>query len=326
MNDPILTAEPGRERERGRWAASPWRIHAAGWRDIASRVRREYETDHVGLTGAGVAFFAFTALAPLLVVAVSLFGLFASPARIGEMVAHARATMPVEVVNVLERQIASITAERSSGLGLAAGLGLLLALWSASTGMVNLMQAVNIAYEEDTDDRPLWRKRLVAMALTLGTIGLLVVSTIIVTTTASIDGAPGVVAQVAGWAIVGVLALFGLAVLYRFGPDRRDAEWIWVSPGSLLTVMAWVVASIGFRFLVGRFGSFNETYGALGAVVVLLLWLYLSSLLIIIGAEINAEIEHQTRRDTTAGPDLPIGERGAVVADTVGATHDRLDD
>lgn len=112
MEDPLLTVEPGRERGRGRWASSPWRIHAAGWRDIASRVRREYETDHVALTGAGVAFFSFTALAPLLVVVVSLFGLLASPARIAEMVAQARATMPAEMVNVLEQQIASIAEER----------------------------------------------------------------------------------------------------------------------------------------------------------------------------------------------------------------------
>lgn len=200
----------------------------------------------------------------------------------------------------------------SLGVVVAVGAG----LWAASSGTSHLVEAVNIAYDEDTDDRPFWKRRLLAIALT----GWFAVSLGAIVTTISIgaalaSGAVGVVVEGASWLLCGVIAAVALAGLYRYSPDRDEPEWTWVSPGAIFAIVAFLVVSIAFRVYVANFGSYNETYGSLGAVIVLLTWLYLTALVVILGAEINAESERQTRTDTTSGPDEPMGERDAVVAD-----------
>lgn len=311
MSEEVREVEQSRgDGRRGRGAESPFQIPLSGWKDIALRIKDQFSEDHVTLTAAGVAFFAFSALAPTLAAAVSIYGLGADPSDIGSVVDRVRAAAPAEVADLVEQQLRNVTDAQSSALGFATVVGILLAIWSASSGMAHLMEAINIAYDEDTDDRPFWKRRLLAIGLTLGFVGFVFVA---VALFSSLTG----VAAIFGWVAVAVGGLLGLAVLYRYAPDRDDPEWEWITPGAVVAMLGWLVVSFGFRFYVSRFGSYNETYGALGSVVVMLTWLYLSAVVVVLGAEINTEIERQTLKDTTIGPDEPLGRRGADAADTV---------
>ena len=310
---------------RGRRADHPGQIPLLGWKDIALRVKDQFGRDHVTLSAAGVAFFGFTALVPLFAAALSIYGLVADAADIERLIERLEGAAPAEVVDVLGQQLGAVTDGSSGALGLAALGGIALALWSASSGVGHLIEAVTIAYDEDPDERPFWRRRLLAVGFTLAAVAGVAISAGLVTMASVVapGGPVGLVVRVAAWAGVALLVGLGLAGLYRYGPDRADPRWSWVTLGSLFAIVAWLAVSVGFRFYVSRFGSYNETYGSLGAIVVTLLWLYLSSLIVIVGAEINAEVEHQTARDSTTGRTAPMGRRGAVKADTLGAAVDR---
>jgi membrane protein len=316
------------ERNRGRDATDPRDVPVRGWKDVAVRTWRQAKLDNVALLGAGVAFFALLALVPMLVALVSSYGLVADPADIQRNVDDTLAAAPTEVRDLVESQLQSIVESEPGGLRLGAILGLVVALWSASAGMKHLISAVNQAYGE-VDDRGFVRLRGLALALTVGGIVVLAVSAaLLVVLPATLDSAGGEGALRAGllvvrWPLFALLALVGLSVVYRFAPDRDRARWRWVTPGAVFATVVWVVASVGFSIYTANFGNYNETYGALGAVVVVMLWLYITAYVIIAGAELNAELERQTRRDSTVGPERPLGERGAYAADTVGESTRR---
>lgn len=300
--------------DRGRQATSPAEIPAPGWRDIALRVKDEFREDHVTLTGAGVAFFWFVALVPLMAAGVSLYGLVTEPAQVTKLIESAEGALPAEVANLLTEQLTSIAAGSTGALGFGFVIALALSLWSGSAGVGNLIEAINIAYEEE-ETRPFWKKRLLALGLT---VGLLVVAAAAAALLGWADTVEGVGWSLLAWIGVLVLMTLTVSVLYRWGPNRDDAEWEWISLGAILAVVLWAAGSAGFAFYVDQFGSYNETYGSLGAIVVTLLWLWITALAIILGAEVNAEIESQTAHDTTEGPEEPMGQRGAVVADELG--------
>ncbi len=311
--------------ERGRDADNPTEIPPRGWWDVALRLKEEFGKDHVPLSAAGVAFFGFTALVPLFGAVFSIYGLVADPSNVTSLVDRIEGTAPEEVAQVIGQQLRAVVDGSNGALGAAAVVGLLLALWSASSGMGHLVEAINIAYDEDPDSRPFWKRKLLHVGFTLGAV-LVIVATAALTSVASVvggGGTTGTALQAVVWLSVGLLVAAGLAALFRYGPDRADPQWQWVSLGSIFAVVAWVAVSIGLRFYVSRFGSYNETYGSLGAIVVMLLWLYLSAMIVIVAAEINSEVEHQTTRDTTTGTPRPMGERGATKADTVGREPSR---
>jgi membrane protein len=306
----------------GSQADSPTQIPARGWRQVLGRAIRQSQQDNISLLAAGVAFFGFLALFPALIALVTLVGLVADPEQITQQVQSFTAGLPQASRQLISDQLTTIT--HSSGGALTAGLLILLlvALWSASSGTSNLMTAVNIAYEEK-ETRSFLKLRAVALLLTLGTVVFLALTlALIAIMPVVLHAVPlgpvgTVLVQVVRWTLLIALIIAGLAVLYRVAPDRDPAKFRWVSVGSTVAALFWLLGSVGFSLYVNFFGNYNKTYGALAGVIVLLLWLFLTCYIVLLGAEINAEAELQTARDTTVGKPEPMGQRGAVVADTM---------
>jgi membrane protein len=315
---------PARSPEQvpGGQAESPAQIPAQGWKQVLLRTKEQVKEDNIPLLAAGVAFYAFIALFPALIAAVTVYGLVSDPAEVEEQIGSFSDALPREAASLLTDQLTSIAGGSSSALGWGLLLSLGGALFAASGGMQNLIKAVNIAYDEE-ETRGFVKLRGLALALTLGAIVFIVVAiglvavVPVVLDAAGLGAAGRIAAQVARWAGLVVFVLVALAVIYRFAPDRDDPKVKWVGLGSGVATLLWILGSAAFSLYVSNFGKYGETYGALAGVVILLLWLWLTSLIILIGAEINSETEQQTAKDTTKGPEKPMGERRAVKADSM---------
>ena len=312
--------------DRGRAAERPTQIPGRGWLDIAWRTMKEVSDDRVLLVAAGVTFYLLLALAPTLAAFVSIYGLFFDPVTIQDHVEVLAGIIPGGGMEILRGQLETVSAADEGALGFAFALSLVLALWSANAGMKSLFEAMNVAYDE-TEKRSFVKLTLVTMTITVLTlaaiIGLVAVNLVFGTFASAIglDALPGWVLT-AVTAVVGLLALIVfMAVLYRYGPSRESPRMAWITPGAVIAGVGVVIVSVAFSFYVANFGTYNETYGSLGAVVGFLTWLWLTMTVLILGGEINAEMEHQTARDTTTGPARPIGTRGATMADHVGAAY-----
>lgn len=316
-----------RETGRGRSSEKPQAIPGRGWKDILIRTKREAKRDNVALLAAGVAFYALLSLVPGLAALISVYGLVADPADIDRQVSDALSAAPVEARELVQKQLESITDSSEGGLGTTAVIGILLALWSASSGMKHLISAINTAYDEG-ETRGFLKLRGTALLFTVAAIVFVVVAAGVITALPSVlaDTSMGDAARITmsilRWPLLGVGLMAGLAALYRYGPDRDEPKWTWTAPGTIVAVVLWLVASIAFSTYTAEFESYGETYGSLGAVVVLMLWLMISAAAVIIGAEINGEAERQTARDSTEGGDEPMGQRDAYVADTLGPATD----
>jgi membrane protein len=306
----------------GAGARTPSDIPAPGWKEVALRVKDEIKADRMILLAAGVAFYALLGIFPALLAAITIWGLFADPQQIQDTVAGMADVVPEEAMQLIEEQMTSIAATSSGALGFAAIVSVLGALWAASSGVKGLMNAVGAAYNEP-EERGFLKERGTALGLTLGAIllGLTSVALIaIVPAAINLLGFEGTLATVVLWARWPVLLVFvavGLSVLYRLAPDREDPRWQWVSWGAGIATAIWLLASVGFSVYVQNFGNYDETYGTLGSVIVLMMWLFVSAIAILLGAEINSELERQSVRDTTTGQPLPRGSRGAYAADSV---------
>jgi membrane protein len=285
-------------------------------------VKQEAKDDNLSLLAGGVAFFAMLSLVPALVAVVSLYGLVADPSDVERQVRDLTEAMPEEARDLLLQQMNNIVESSSAGLSLAALGGLVLALWSASAALKQLIAAVNVTYDE-REDRGFLKVRSLSLVLALGAALFVVVAIALIAILPSALGDSGVgqvarvVVNVARWPLLLVGMVIALSIVYRVGPNRDDPRWRWVSWGAVIAAVGWIVASIAFSIYAANFGSYNETYGSLGAVIVLMLWLYLTALLVLLGAEINAELEHQTARDSTVGPERPLGTRGGRMADEI---------
>jgi membrane protein len=313
---------PGHDDQgRGRSADTPAEIPPAGWKDVAVRVKTRTTEDNVTLAAAGVAFYGFMALIPAMAALIALYGLVVTPAEAAAKIGDLFGTLPADARSLLQDQIRTIAGSSSAGLSITAAVGVAGALWAASSGVAHLMVAVNLAYGEK-HTRKFVAQRLRALALTVGALVVAVAAAFgIAGVPALVAGLPLVVrilADLASWILVAGLFLAGLAVLYRYAPERDEPQWRWVSVGSAGGLVVWVAATLGLRFYAGAAGSYNKTYGALAGVVLLLLWLYVSALAVLLAAEVNAEMEHQTAKDTTEGPAKPMGLRDAEMADTLG--------
>jgi membrane protein len=310
------------DADRGRHAEAPRQIPARGWKDVFVRSKVAAKEDHVTLFGAGVALFGFLALVPALAAMLSIYGLVANPATIDNQLADSLSAAPAEVRDLISQQVRAI-GDASSGAIVTVVVGFLLALWSASAGIKSLIEAINLAYDED-ESRGFVKLRGLALLFTLGAILFLVVAFAVIAFLPPLIGSTGL--GTAGRLLISVLrfvvlfagVLFAFAVLYRYAPDRDEPKWAWVTPGALFAAVMWIIASLLFSFYTANFGKYNETYGALAAIVVVILWLWISATVVIFGAEINCELERQTVRDTTKGPERPLGQRNAYAADTIG--------
>jgi membrane protein len=318
--------EPDKEHQRrGRTADRPRDIPPRGWKDAGRRTWQAIKADHVSLLAAGVAFYALLAIVPALVAVVSIYGLVASPTDVASNVADFLKASPREVQDMIAAQLRSITSGRNVGLSIGAVLGLVAALWSASGGVRQAIEGINIAYG-DPETRGFVKLRLLSLALTLGAIVFFLMALAMLTfaPAALAETGLGTPARVAlnllRWPLLAAGLLIALSVFYRYAPNRAPARWRWVSPGALAATAAWLVGSILFSIFTANFGRYNETYGSLGAIIVVMLWLYLTAFAVLAGAELNAELERQTMKDTTTGPPRPLGQRGAYAADTLGAT------
>ncbi|MEI4271940.1 YihY/virulence factor BrkB family protein [Klenkia sp. LSe6-5] len=313
-------AEGQHERLPGVDAERPTDIPARGWKQILKRAWAENSADNMPIIGGGVAFFGFLAIFPTIIAAISLYGLFASPETVQSQVESLRGTVPEEVLSIISTQLESVATSNSGALSVGLVVSILAALFSASGGVNNLITAVNLAYDE-VETRNAIKRRGLALLLTFGAIVFVLVTVSLVAVTPVVLDALNlgvlgtVLAQVVRWTLLLALMAGALAVLYRVAPDRDAPQFRWVSLGSVVVTVAWVVMSIGFSFYVSNFGSYSATYGAVAGVVVLMLWLQLTVFLVLLGAEINSETEHQTAQDTTQGDPVPMGTREATVAD-----------
>lgn len=310
------------DEELGRNAGAPYEIPVHGWRNILARVYGECIEDRITTVAAGITFFSLLALFPAITALVSLYGLIADPATVREHLSTLSFMLPAGTFQIVEDQIGRILSQGEAQLGLKLAIGLAIALWGANAGMKAVIDGLNVAYEEE-EKRGFVVLNALSLAFTLA--GITLVLTALVTVTL----APAILAElrlppVAAWALAAGrwIAMFfvltvALSAIYRFGPSRENARWRWVTWGGAIASILWILVSTGLSLYLSRFADYNATYGSLGAAIALMMWIWLSSCAILIGAELNAEIEHQTALDTTTGPPAPMGSRGATMADTV---------
>ncbi|QFU18033.1 YihY family inner membrane protein [Microvirga thermotolerans] len=308
---------------RGRHADSPAEIPAKGWKDIFWRVYERVQHDRVLLVAAGVTFYALLAIFPAITALVSIYGLFADPVTIQSHLSALAGVLPGGAIDIVGEQVGRIASKGSGTLGLGFLVGLAVALWSANAGMKSIFDALNIVYEE-TEKRSFVMLNAVSLAFTLGAIvflltalGAVVVLPVVLEYVGLGPWAETLVA-VLRWPALLVGVILGLALIYRYGPSRDNAKWRWITPGSIAASVLWLAGSMLFSWYVANFGKYNETYGSLGAAIGFMTWIWISTIIVLLGTEINAEMEHQTVKDTTEGPRQPLGVRGATMADTVG--------
>lgn len=297
---------------RGRTAQSPMAIPGPGWRDVLTRTMAEAKTDNVPLLAAGVAFFALLAAVPALGALASLYGLVASPADVAAQTSDLLRGAPREVRELVEMQLRSIAEGRSSDAGLGAAVGFLVSLWSAASGTRHAIAGANAAYDEE-ETRGFMRLRLLSVLLTVGLMAFVIAALVLITLLPAIGaelalGEPVRLAiAILRWPVLAVAFALALAVFYRYAPDRDDPQWRWVSPGAVVATLMWLIGSLAFAAYTANLGRYNEAYGSLGVVVVVMLWLFLGAFAVIFGAELNAEVERQTIKDTTEGAPRPMG-------------------
>ena len=306
----------------GRGAQTPADIPPRGWWDILKRTAAMFSENELMAEAAGVTFFALLAIFPAIAALISLYGLFADPKSIAEHLDTASGFLPGGGMDIIKEQVQRLTQNPASSLGFGAILGLATALWSANQGSKAVFSALNNVYDEK-EKRGVVKLTAVTLAFTAGALVflLIVMSAVvvlpIVLNFVGLEGSTDLLVRIARWPAVLVLLAVFLAVLYRLGPSRKAAKWRWISWGSAFAALTWIALSIGFSWYVTHFGSYNKTYGSLGAVVGFMTWIWLSTTVILIGAQLNAEMELQTAKDTTTGRDKPMGARGATQANRV---------
>ena len=316
---------------RGRDATGPAEMPLEGWKDILWRVWGEFTDDRITLIAAGATYYLLLALFPALAAFVSIYGFVADPVTIADHVAFLGGVLPSGGVELIQTQLESLAQQNEAALSITFLFGLLVALWSANNGIKTLFEALNIAYEEK-ETRGFIKLNLITLLFTLGAIviGILfIVSVGVVPAVLAFVGLGGweeALISFLRWPILFVASAGAIAVLYRYGPDRARAKWRWVTWGSVIATALWLVASILFSWYLANFADYNATYGSLGAVIGFMLWTWISVSILLLGAELNSEIEHQTARDSTTGPELPLGPRGAPLAETVGEPREAYEE
>ena len=304
----------GRFSAAGRRADSPTELPASSWRDVVRRTWTEFNSDHIPAVAGGATFFALLALFPALGVFVSLYGLFGDVEQARLQLVQLQGVLPQGAIMVLSEQITRLAAAPHGRLGATFVLGLLLSLWSTNAGVKALIAGLNVAYEEK-ERRNFLRLNLVSLSFTVGGIAVGLAAAAAATLTARLDLAASPVLAVLRWPLGLAVVVVMLALLYRYAPSRAHAKWRWITPGSVLAALCWLGMSLLFTTYVANFGHYDKTYGSLGALVGFMTWIWLSLAVILLGAELNSELEQHTAADTTTGPPRAPGVRGAAAAD-----------
>ena len=314
----------------GRRARTPLGIPWRGWRQVIVRTYNEISSDRISLVAAGCAFYATLALFPSINMLVSLYGLVFDPATVEPQLATLQGVLPPEAYTLIANWVHTLVSRGSGTLGVSLLISTLIALWSSSTGTKAILSALNLAYEEQ-ERRSFIRFQVVGLFMTFcAIIGAILGIAILVFLPAAFDflGVSTYAKQLLRIGSLLLLLLFvllSLSLLYRYGPSRSVARWHWVTPGSLLATVLWLIVSVLFSFYVGHIASYDSTYGPLGAVVGVMMWFWVTAYVVLLGAELNAELELQTVHDSTTGPAKPMGERGAFVADHVAEADGHVD-
>ena len=313
------------ETERGRTASTPVEIPVNGWWDILRRVFEKLGTYNVSILSAGVAFYAMLSIFPALAAIVTIYALVSDPTVVQQHFSSLSGFIPSDVTSIISEQLASLASRSDEGLGLSLSFGVLAAVWSAHRAVDALVRAITVVYEEK-ETRGILKINLLTFGVTLGAvlfIVLILVLLVVIPTIMAYLPQYTILSKLAPllrWALFIGVVVFAIGYLYRVAPPRVPARWRWLSVGAVLATMLWFGGSLAFSYYVQQFDTYNQTYGTLGAIIVLLMWFYLTTYSVILGAALNAEMEHQTRFDTTVGERLPMGERGAYVADHLGET------
>ncbi len=308
--------------DAGRDVAQPHHFPRQGWWMILKRTVVQAGEDRLLTEAAGVTFYTLLALFPAIAALVSLYGLVADPQTVGQQLESLAGVVPGGGMELIEEQVRRVASKPGAALGIGVFTGLAISLWSANQATKAMFDALNVVYEEK-EKRSFVRLTLVTLAFTLGGLLFAVVAmaaVVVLPVAFNFIGLGPTVEwalRIARWPLLLLLVALILSALYRFGPSRERARWRWVSWGSAFAAVFWFLGSLGFSWYVESFGNYNETYGSLGAVIGFMTWIWLSSAVVLLGGELNAEMEHQTARDTTSGAERPIGKRGARMADTV---------
>lgn len=326
--DEPMAVQQARAQEigRGRHASSPWQIPWAGWKDILWRTFQQIGEDRLLAVSAGVVFFSLLALFPAVTAFVSFYGLFAKPSTVSTHLFLLASVMPEGGVQIVQEQIGRLLAKGENQLSFGLLFGLGLALWSANAGVKAVIDALNVVYDE-VEKRGIIKLNLVSLAFTLSGIAamLLALAAVVVfplvLSQFGLGGLSERLIAILRWPALLLGLLVALAVLYRYGPSRREARWKWLSVGAFVAAFAWLAGSALFSWYLAKFANYDATYGSLGTAIGLMMWMWLTFSVVLVGAELNSEIEHQTAHDTTVGLPKPLGTRGAVMADRVGAAQ-----
>jgi membrane protein len=300
-------------------ARSPRRIPARGWASIVRRAVRHVMSDRLQVLSAGISFFAILSIAPVLVTALSVYGAVNTPQEALDQLSRLTGLLPPELEPVVAEQLTTITAASAQVLTFRGLTGLVFALWTATTAMTYLIDALTLAYHE-TETRGFLHRTGLALTVVLGGAvflgGVIWVAGVVARAADSAPSPVRLAVSVLAWPVLAAVVAAALAVLYRFAPDRKQAQWRWISGGASIATLLWLATSIGLFAYVQSLGNYEATYGSLAGVAISMFWLWASVFLVIVGAAVNAEAERETIRDSTVGPEQPLGRRGAVVADS----------
>jgi membrane protein len=314
--------EQGFDAGRGRLAAKPSDIPARGWKDILLRVYERISEDRILVISAGVTFYVLLAIFPAIAALVSIYGLFADPATVSDHLARMSGFLPGGAIEIVGEQMHRVATQHTGALGVTFIIGLAVSLWSANAGMKAVFDALNVVYE-DREKRSFIKLNAVSLLFTLSVIvfGLLAIGGIVVLPLIldylGLARAAEWLILIGQWPALFAAVMLIISLVYRYGPSRDEAQWRWITWGSAFAALVWLAASALFSWYAANFGTFNETYGSLGAAIGLMIWIWISTIVVLIGATLDAEMEHQTVRDTTTGPPQPLGQRGATKADTM---------
>lgn len=312
------------DRPPGITARNPLHFPATAWWAILKRIYVMNDFHNLPLLAAGVAFFGFLSFVPLIAVVVLLYGLIADPATVASVVDNVEGFLPEAVTTILRDQMLAVVTTNKTSQGFGLALAFLISVYGAMRSSSAMIKALNIIYEEP-ESRNIFVTSYTALYMTLGMalVAIIGLGSISVFGYVSIflqdylGSMTLMIIKIATWLTAGFLVSTAFGLFFRYGPDRRPAKWSWLTPGALVSTILWLLTTIGFGYYASNITDYNATYGSLGAVVIFLMWLFLSAYAVLIGAEINAEMERQTFQDSTIGKDRPIGERGAVMADNI---------
>ena len=324
--DPGLPAEAlpslydANEPGRGRLAPTPLHIPWPGWTDVLWRTWHEIGSDRLPATAGGITFYALLAIFPAIAAFVSLYGLFFDVAAVSNQLSQMAAFVPASVLTLVAEQMIRLATARPETLSFAFLVSLLLSIWSANAGMAALFDGLNVVYQEK-EKRNFFLRRILSYAFTFASLIFATVSTAILVAAPiglRLLGQGETLLVPLRWLLLLALATLAFGVVYRYGPSRERARWRWVAVGAGAGAVGWVAASLGFSWYINNLARFDVTYGPLGTVMVFMVWIWVSTMVLLLGAELNAELEHQTALDSTTGAEKPIGARGARMADSVG--------